>query len=306
MSADPDDDLSASLHQLATQTSAAASTLRRRVTLTDVTTPTPGTARVSLAPRKTPANGAPAPTTAPAGEPRISLSGSTRGQPSPTPAPVAMVPSWVQDGREASHRASKTLVTRVPAALAAMTAVTASGSTPAPLVVRAPVARPESVTTAAAVTYACSLVLLAMAATASGVAEVAAAGGLGAVLLGVVLRFVWLHRVWRVLPAADLVDDSGNRVTPGGAVGRHFIPFYNLYWVFAARGIVCRALAGAAASAGVPKDSPRVAGALAGLADLIPYANVIVGPLFSIVFMTRVDAILARIRKAQTPRPVGN
>jgi hypothetical protein len=333
MSTDPDDDLSVSLQQLATQTSAAAGTLRRRVTSTDFTTPTPGTTRISLASQKAPSAAEPSPravTPVPPGATRISLSGGARSRPSPSLPSAAAASPWAQKERDASLHASQTLPMRVPGALAAMTAVTTTqgvqttrhlpfkppAARPSPptiaqatipstaLAVRAPVLQTAGVTTAVAASYACSLVLLAATWTASRDAMgLAAVSWIGAVILGLVLRFVWLHRMWRALPAADRVDGDGDAVTPAGAVGRHFIPFYNLYWVFAARAIVCRALKNAAGSAGVPREPPRVAAALASVADIIPCVNFVAGPLFNIAFMARADTILERIRKAQTQTP---
>ena len=44
----------------------------------------------------------------------------------------------------------------------------------------------------------------------------------------VVLYCIYIHRMWRMLPA------SYARTTPGKAVGFCFIPFYNFYWIFVA------------------------------------------------------------------------
>src|SRR5438270_13475756 len=56
-------------------------------------------------------------------------------------------------------------------------------------------------------------------------------GALGVLTLGgVVAGLVWLHGAFLRLPQRTLNEAN---VTPAGAVGRLFIPFYNAYWLFA-------------------------------------------------------------------------
>lgn len=52
--------------------------------------------------------------------------------------------------------------------------------------------------------------------------------GVGLGIWMLILYFIYIHRMWRMLP------DSYARTTPGKAVGFCFIPFYNLYWIFVA------------------------------------------------------------------------
>jgi hypothetical protein len=123
----------------------------------------------------------------------------------------------------------------------------------------------------------------------------------GALLGCHVLRFVWLYRAWSALPAVLLVNRDGTPITPGGAVGRHFIPFYSVYWTFAARSILCNALHEVVKRAGVVRRPPRALAILAGIIDLVPYANVLLGPLINLLFMTNVDKTFASLSRAQVP-----
>jgi len=52
--------------------------------------------------------------------------------------------------------------------------------------------------------------------------------GIGLIIAGFVLGYVYLYRAW------NYIQDSNSRATPGQAVGFLFIPFYNFYWIFQA------------------------------------------------------------------------
>jgi hypothetical protein len=299
VSIDPDEDLAASLEHLAARTSAAAGALRQRVTLADAATPTPGTARVAPTPQPTH---------------KISLRGHR-----PQPAFAAPALRWVQEDREAVLQASQRLASRIPGALAAMASITAGqGSetaiTPrlrAPVVppkkrsstqitVRAPIVRPERLTPVALAAYAFSIT--SWVSRALGVVPgVASAVGLGATVSFGLLWLAWLHRTWRSLPATDLVDPSGKPVTPDAAVGRYFIPLYNLYWAFAVPITLCNALAAAASRARLSGKPPRTLGMFCVAVGLIPYVNIVAMPLFGLVFMTQVDDLVKGVRSAGTP-----
>lgn len=54
--------------------------------------------------------------------------------------------------------------------------------------------------------------------------------GLAAALSGVVWLYVLMYRAW------SAIQDGHARTTPGRAVGRSFIPYYNMYWIFVAIG----------------------------------------------------------------------
>lgn len=56
-------------------------------------------------------------------------------------------------------------------------------------------------------------------------------------VVGLVLVLVWIYTTWSEIPAADCGD-----MTAGAAVGKLFIPFYNLYWMFSVSGTLCEVL----------------------------------------------------------------
>jgi hypothetical protein len=58
--------------------------------------------------------------------------------------------------------------------------------------------------------------------------------GFGAVSVGLVvsgvLQLIFLYLAWA------LIQDGRSRTTPGGAVGKLFVPIFNIYWIFVAIG----------------------------------------------------------------------
>ena len=56
-------------------------------------------------------------------------------------------------------------------------------------------------------------------------------------LTSLVLIGMWIYTAWSDIPA----DERGD-ITPGSAVGKLFIPFYNVYWIFAISTSLCDAL----------------------------------------------------------------
>jgi hypothetical protein len=64
------------------------------------------------------------------------------------------------------------------------------------------------------------------------------------------LGLVWIHAAFRHIQQRMLTRAELPRpgTTPGGAVGRFFIPAYNLYWIFAVHVLLSRALRGLGAA----------------------------------------------------------
>jgi len=52
--------------------------------------------------------------------------------------------------------------------------------------------------------------------------------GIPALIAGIVINYILLYRFWK------LIQDGIARTTPGVAVGFCFIPFFNIYWLYAA------------------------------------------------------------------------
>lgn len=74
---------------------------------------------------------------------------------------------------------------------------------------------------------------------------------------------VWIHLVWEALPAEVRGD-----VTPAGAIGRFFIPFYNLYWAFAMQSSLCNAYDLLLVQSGRRPAMPRTLAVLAPMMQL--------------------------------------
>lgn len=51
-------------------------------------------------------------------------------------------------------------------------------------------------------------------------------------LFGILIWLYWLYCVFKIHDAVSRIPGYRHPITPAGAVGRHFIPFYNLYWIF--------------------------------------------------------------------------
>ena len=73
-------------------------------------------------------------------------------------------------------------------------------------------------------------------------------------LVRIVLALMWIHGAWSDVPRQLRAELD---VTPGGAVGRLFIPAFNLYWMFALNQKRRRATSGRAVRAGDAR--PRAA-----------------------------------------------
>jgi hypothetical protein len=67
----------------------------------------------------------------------------------------------------------------------------------------------------------------------------------------IAIALTWVHESWRGV--ADVAGD----MTPGKAVGHLFIPFYNVYWMFAVNSRLCDALDQVLAEAGDRRRGPR-------------------------------------------------
>jgi hypothetical protein len=103
--------------------------------------------------------------------------------------------------------------------------------------------------------------------------------GLFALLVGVlgfvataVTMAVFVYRIWSSLPAGYA------RTTPGAAVGRLFVPFYNLYWMFQALPGFATDYSRAAVAHGIDHRlgrGPFVAYAVLTLAAAIPVVGVV-------------------------------
>jgi hypothetical protein len=139
--------------------------------------------------------------------------------------------------------------------------------------------------------------------TYAAVAGVGTALGLLALIALVVIRAVFLSLAWKV------VQDGRARTTPGAAVGRMFIPFYNAVWCFRAWGGLAKTMNDFSERRGV--DGPGVSEGLA-LAYCIlfallylPYLNFIVLPvtiIVGLILLNQMKHTAGAIARATAPQ----
>jgi len=113
-----------------------------------------------------------------------------------------------------------------------------------------------------------------------------------------VAAFVWLYSSWAFLPPDCRFTSSGRPVSPGGAIGFLFVPFYNWYWIFVANVGFCEALDRALAARGRPPSAPRGLAMACCIVQLIPYVNFAIGPLLWMTYMILTDKAKAELRQA--------
>ena len=101
---------------------------------------------------------------------------------------------------------------------------------------------------------------------------------------------VWVHKAWSSVPDQMRYTDAGRWITPGQAVGYCFIPFYNIfYWQFVSNLGLCEAINRTLAAQGKPPRAPKGLAIAACVSQLIPYCNLLVGPILWAVYMFMVD-----------------
>ena len=108
-------------------------------------------------------------------------------------------------------------------------------------------------------------------------------------LVALVAAMVWLYKGWESVPGQMRYTDAGRWITPGQAVGYNFIPFYNLYWVFVANLGLCEAINRTLVAQGKQPRAPKGLAIAACVSQLVPYCNLLVGPILWAVYMFMVD-----------------
>jgi hypothetical protein len=104
-----------------------------------------------------------------------------------------------------------------------------------------------------------------------------------------VIGLVWLYKSWSAVPPELRMSRSGRVISPGQAVGYMFIPFYNLYWVFAANLGLCDAIDYTLHTNGSHERAPRGMVMAACICQVIPYMNILVAPFLWFFAMLTVD-----------------
>lgn len=117
------------------------------------------------------------------------------------------------------------------------------------------------------------------------------------VLIRVVLILVWLHAAWDAIPEEYRYDGSGYRIRPSQVIGRLFIPFYNLYWIFVVNGGLCNALDAMLRHVESGRRAPKSLASAACISQIIPYVNVFIAPFLWTMFMFQVDATAESLQR---------
>lgn len=77
----------------------------------------------------------------------------------------------------------------------------------------------------------------------------------------------WLAQQWKVLPPAQRMV-GGQMRTPSAVAALHFVPFYNLYWMFTVQKRLCEGLDAGLEAAGLPRNAPTTLALLCPLVQL--------------------------------------
>lgn len=143
-------------------------------------------------------------------------------------------------------------------------------------------------------------ILLATAGSATGDDDAAGVfGGIGILFIGVAYLFLfvmyamamtWVYKSWDMIPDPYRFTRSGRKISPAAAFGYLFIPFYNLYWIFAMTQGYCDALDYLLSHYGSTRRAPRGLAIAAGIVQVIPYMNFLFAPILWFIFMVVTDS----------------
>jgi hypothetical protein len=122
-------------------------------------------------------------------------------------------------------------------------------------------------------------------------------------LLRMVLALVWIYQAWSAVPPPYRMTSTGKHVSPGAAVGKLFIPFFNLYWMFVVSAGLCDAMGSALASTGSYRTPAKGLAIASCVTQLVPYVNLFIAPFMWFFFMLSADGakreMLERLRSQQ-------
>ena len=82
-----------------------------------------------------------------------------------------------------------------------------------------------------------------------------------------------------------------------------FVPFYNLYWYFVCSAGMCTAYDRVLAAYGSTKRAPRGLAITAAIFQVIPYANLLLGPFVWIAFMFAMESAKSEYRRLASGAP---
>lgn len=120
---------------------------------------------------------------------------------------------------------------------------------------------------------------------------VAGVAVLASLLAYAISVMVWIYKSWEFIPAEYRRNASGRAFTPGEAMGMHFVPLYNLYWLFVQNLGYCDALDSVMIQSGRSGRAPKNLALAACVVQVVPYVNYFFGPILWMVYMFVVDGV---------------
>lgn len=108
---------------------------------------------------------------------------------------------------------------------------------------------------------------------------------------------LWIYKSWEFLPKAYRRNAAGREFSPLSAVGLHFVPLYNLYWLFVQNLGYCDAIDSVMIQSGRAARSPRTAATAACILQLVPYLNYLAAPVAWLIYMFQMDHAKAELRR---------
>lgn len=114
--------------------------------------------------------------------------------------------------------------------------------------------------------------------------------------VSMISAMLWIYKSWEFLPQAYRRNASGREFSPMRAVGLHFVPLYNLYWVFVQNLGYCDAIDSVMIQSGRAARSPRNVATAACVLQLVPYLNYLAAPIAWLIYMFQMDAVKTELQ----------
>jgi hypothetical protein len=114
---------------------------------------------------------------------------------------------------------------------------------------------------------------------------------LGSAFVGIAGALIWIYGACSRANALG-GSQSNDRIPPWSAVGRFFIPFYNLYWLFQVETQLCHVIEGQLQRRGLGNRGLRSLAIKCGIMQLIPFVDFLLAPFAWSVYAAEVDGAL--------------
>lgn len=114
-----------------------------------------------------------------------------------------------------------------------------------------------------------------------------------AIAVCAILKMVWFYQIWSWIPPSHRVTKTWSGVmSPGFAAFGHLIPYFSIYWTFAAAFATCDALEVLSAQYTPGRQSPRNVGMAMAICSMVFFPA---APLLMHVFMRDVGRMAEHI-----------